>query len=886
MTKRLIMLCLCCFIIQVTKAQGKELLSLSVKNEPLKEILKKIESQCEYRFVYNETIDLSVVKTVSFKDKNLGAALQLVFNNSGIEWKISGKHILLKKTAKKVTISGFVSDLKNKETLIGASVSDKNSQSATMTNDYGYFTFTVPAGTQNLHISYVGYTPVDLPLSLNKDSILKLELEQQNWLKEIVVTPKKVFSPSSGSIEFSMEDIKNTPVPFGETDIIKTLQLLPGVQAGIEGSSGLYVRGGGPDQNLTLLDGVNVYNTSHFYGLFSIFNGDAVKKVTLYKGSFPARFGGRLSSVIDTRMKDGDMRNYHGGFSIGLLSSRFNLEGPILKDKTSFSFSARRSYIDGFLRIADVFTDETVPIIYFYDVNAKLNHKFSDKSRLYFSFYQGKDKMGFNTEDDGGSKTNFEDVDYHWGNTIGSLRWNYVFNNKLFVNTTVAYNNYNLDFKNKVGYKSVNKYQPDQKDYNYEYTTYQYSGIEDWSGNVDFEYLPNNRHHIRFGGGYIYHTFKPEVHGTKQYEQKEGTIIKDVNHSFLSENIKANEASLYIEDEIAITDQWKTNVGIHSSMFEVGGKSYWSVQPRLSLGYEMNDNLSFKTSYTEMNQYIHLLTSSALSQPTDLWVPVTPNLSPLSSRQVTLGAFYDTRKGYNFSIEGFYKTMKNLLEYKDGSSWASPSTTWDRQVESGDGRTYGVELFAQKTTGKLTGWIGYTLAWNDRKFPTINGGKRFPAKYDRRHDVKLNLVYKMNEKFDFSAAWTFASGNNVTLALEEYPTLPGNELEDSRMTNVNYYNGGGYNYTYIPTSKWIEKYGDRNNYRIDPTHHLDLSINYYRKKSPKGRQASWNLTIYNVYNQACPFLVYPGFSDNKGKFVLKRISLLPILPSLTYTYKF
>ncbi len=880
MFKQLITLCLCFLTIQAAKAQREVLLSISVKDRPMKEILKEVEAQSDYTFVYNQTIDLSAVKSIAFENKTLQDALQLLFYNTGIEWKISGKHILLNKSRKKFTVSGFVSDLSNRETLIGATISDGSSGLGTMTNDYGYFSLSVPEGAVSLHISYIGYKSQNISLQLGCDTVIKFELEQYNWLQEVVVTPdNKLFSPSSGSIEFSMEDIKNTPVPFGETDVLKTLQLLPGIQSGVEGSSGLYVRGGGPDQNLTLLDGVNVYNISHFYGLFSIFNGDAVKKVTLYKGSFPARFGGRLSSVVDVRMKDGDMQHYHGSFSIGLLSSRFNLEGPIVKDRTSFSFSARRSYLDGFLRIAGMVTDETVPIVYFYDVNAKLNHRFSDKSRLYLSFYNGLDKMGAKTEKQYNYEYNLDNVDYKWGNTIGSLRWNYIFNNKLFANATIAYNNYNFDFQNTMSYKSKDpgENQGSSRNYGYKYTTYQYSGIEDWSANLDFEYSPVNKHNIRFGGEYIHHLFSPEVHGTRQFEEEDNKIIKNDDNSFLSEKIIGNETSLYIEDEISLTSKWKTNLGVHLSGFGVKGTTYWSLQPRLSLGFEMNRNLSFKTSYTEMSQYIHLLTSSALSQPTDLWVPVTPNLPPMTSRQITLGAYYNTRSGYNFSVEGFYKTMHNLLEYKNGASWANASTSWDKQVESGEGSSYGIELFAQKTMNKLTGWIGYTLARNDRKFPTINEGKRFPAKYDRRHDVKLNLSYKLNEKLDFSAAWTYASGNNVTLALEEYPSLPDWETENPR---------SNYDLAGASGSHWIKRYEDWNNYRMPATHHLDLSINYYRKKSPKGQQASWNLTIYNVYNQTCPFLTYPGYSDTKGKFVLKQISFLPVLPSLTYTYKF
>ncbi|MDR0866246.1 MAG: TonB-dependent receptor, partial [Candidatus Symbiothrix sp.] len=393
------------------------------------------------------------------------------------------------------------------------------------------------------------------------------------------------------------------------------------------------------------------------------------------------------------------------------------------------------------------------------------------------------------------------------------------------------------------------------------------SGINDWTANVDLEFLPNDKHDIRLGGGYIFHTFKPEAHGSTELETLQGDTLSNRRSDYFSENIVGHETSLYAEDEITLSEKWKTNLGVHFSTFSTEGKTYWSLQPRISLGYEVNRKLSFKTSYSEMSQYIHLLESSNLRQPTDLWVPVTPKLPPMFSRQVTLGSFYDTRKGYNFSMEGFYKNMNKLLEYKDGSSWVTATIPWYEQVESGKGRVYGIEFFAQKNQGKLTGWVGYTLAWNDRKFPTINGGKRFPAKYDHRHNVKINTTYKLSEKIDFSAAWTFSSGNTYTLALEKYPAF----LEES----FDLYDNG-----------WIEKYEGRNNFRIPPTHHLDLSMNYYRKKNAKGRQSIWNFTIFNVYNQVCPYYIYPRYDEEKQRNVVVQVSLLPVLPSFSYTYKF
>lgn len=839
---------------------------IQVKDVSLKEIIKQVEKQTGCSFTYNETIDLSQKKSIDIKSPKLIEVLGVVFKETNIEWKLTGRYVILKKKeeekkVRKVTVSGYVTDGKSSETLIGASVSNNNSGYGSFANSYGYYTMQVPTGVIRLKSSYIGYTALEKSFYANKDTIINFQLDMGIELQTITVTNKNIFSPSGSFLEFSESQIKATPAIFGEADVLKSLQFVPGVQSGAEGSAGMYVRGGNIDQNLILLDGIPIYNTGHFYGIVSIFNGDAVKKVSLHKGSFPARFGGRLSSVVDIRLKDGDMHNYHGSFNIGILSSRINFEGPIIKGKTSFSLSARRSYIDAFTRAAKLFTDESIPILYMYDLNAKVNHKFSDRSRLYLSFYNGKDKEGVESKHD---ETNFYSktvIDYKWGNTVGALRWNYIFSNKMFVNTTVAYNRYNFDFKSSEKLK--------EKGFKSYYENFQNSEIKDLSLNADFEYIPDNKHRIRFGSGFIFHRFNPEVHGSKIKEIENGKESTNKSNHFLNNPIVGREALIYIEDEFPVLNRLKANLGLHFSLFNVQGKTYTSLQPRVSLGYELNDKLAVKTSYTKMNQYINLLTSNSLVQPTDLWVPITKQLKPMVAHQYTLGVYYDKGNGYSFSAETFYKQMKNVLEYKDGASWKDTYISWEEQVESGKGWAYGIELFGQKTIGKFTGMAGYTLAWNDRKFETINEGKRFTAKYDQRHNISLTGLYKFSNKVELSASWMYATGNNATLALEEFQPLPEVNVPDGQITRP------------LPTLEQIDK---RNNYRLPATHHLDLNLNYHRSE-----RKMWSFTIYNVYNRANPFMVYPGYSERNGqigKYNLFQYSIFRFVPSISYTYKF
>lgn len=853
-------------LIQHAYPQEKRGVVIRTEATPLKEIMKQVEKQTGYSFTYNETIDLTQRKSVDIKSSNIKEVLQIIFKGTTIDWKLEGRHIILKnkvkeKEIRKITVSGYVTDGKSSETLIGASVANKDSGYGSFTNSYGYYTMQVPAGAIKLRSSYIGYTPLEKNFYANKDTVINFQLDMGIELQPITVTNKNQFSPSSSSLELSHSQIKAVPAILGEADVLKSLQFVPGVQSGAEGSAGMYVRGGNIDQNLILLDGIPIYNTGHFYGIVSIFNGDAVKKVSLHKGSFPARFGGRLSSVVDIRLKDGDMQHYHGSFNIGILSSRINFEGPIIKGKTSFNLSARRSYIDLFTQAAKLFTDESIPVLYMYDLNAKVNHKFSDRSRLYLSFYNGKDKEGIESKRD---ETNFYSksiIDYKWGNTVAALRWNYIFSNKIFVNTTVAYNRYNFDFKSSEKLR--------EKDSNSYYENFQNSKIKDISLNADFEYIPDNKHQVRFGSGFIFHRFNPEVHGSKIREIENGEELINKSNHFLNNPIIGREALVYLEDEFPVFNRLKANLGLHFSLFNVQSKTYTSLQPRISLGYELNDKIAVKASYTKMNQYINLLTSNSLVQPTDLWVPITKQLKPMVAHQYTLGVYYDKGEGYNFSVETFYKQMKNVLEYKDGASWKDTYISWEEQVESGKGWAYGIELFGQKTIGKFTGMAGYTLAWNDRKFETINEGKRFSAKYDQRHNISLTGLYKLNNKIELSASWVYATGNNATLALEEFQPLPDVSVPDGQVTRP------------LPSLEQVDK---RNNYRLPATHHLDLNLNYHRSE-----KTMWSFTIYNVYNRANPFMVYPGYSERNGqvgKYNLFQYSIFRFVPSISYTYKF
>lgn len=894
--------------------------SLDMKNVAIDEILREIERQASIRFSYESSLTSGIgKKTIKVENAALSVCLDHLFAGSSIEYKISGNYVILKKKEKLITISGYIYDASSMETLIGAGVYDYNSQKGTLSNNYGFYSFSLPQGSEvNLRVSYVGYQSRESNIVLTKDTIINQLLIASIALKEVVIEGTReslsnIRNTQLGMMSFSPDVVKNVPAILGEVDMLKVIQQTPGVVVGVEGFSGLHVRGGNKDENLFLVDGNPLYDVNHLAGFVSTFNPDAIKNTDFYKGSFPARYSGRLSSVIDVRIKDGDMQNYHGSFTIGLISAKAQLEGPIIKNKTSFNISARRTYLD--LLAAPVLyyfnkdsksqfgEDKTTAGYYFYDLNAKINHKFSDRSRIYLSVYNGRDAAK------GGSKgiwdsytydqetiqpeeyqyTSYDEflLKWKWGNFLTSFNWNYIFNNKLFGNASLIYTRYGSDIDQLNADKDYNKYTDSVLYDNYIGMKYK-SSIQDWGYRMDFDYIPAPNHYIKFGSTYLYHIFCPEESGLRS-RSFSTEINQQDTMSFINNRMYVHELAAYIEDDIDITSKLKVNVGLNYSIFKVKNKAYGGLQPRFSARYLFNDQFSAKVSYALMNQYVHLLSASYISLPSDLWVPVTDDIKPMQSQQVSAGLYYNLKKEWDFSIEGYYKYMDNLIEYKDGASLFSATDDWQKRVAIGNGRAYGVELMVQRKVGKTTGWLGYTLSWTDRQFPggEINMGERYFAKYDSRHKINLVLNHKLSEKMDVNLSWTYYTGTRMTLPLEDY------DASDPIFgQNGNNYNGS-YSNSYEDMNPYIEK---RYNYKLGDYHRLDLGFNFYRPKK-NGRMGIWSVGIYNAYCRLNPFIVRPvaemeyDYDENgshpKGfRSGLEKITIFPFIPSISYTYKF
>ena len=791
----------------------------------------------------------------------------------------------------KHTISGYVLDQETGESLIGVNVIWKDKFQGTTTNTFGFYSITLPEGSVNIDFSYIGYNIESKTIALNKDITLNVELSSSaHNIKEVTVLGEEtvVERTQSSIVEVPVEQIKNIPALLGEVDVMKAIQLLPGVQSGGEGTSGFYVRGGGPDQNLILLDGVPVYNASHLFGFFSVFNADAIKNVRLTKGGFPSRFGGRLSSVLEIDMKEGNMKEFQGEGSIGLISSKLSLEGPILKDKTSFIVSARRTYIDILAQPFIKSSNDGNPAgYYFYDLNAKLNHKLSDNDRLYLSMYSGKDRFylsenSSSKNDKSSDENNFSYRDrsefgLQWGNLTSALRWNHLFSNKLFANTTLTYTKYKFqtDFMNSAAQTFQNTSSKDSIQFTY------FSGIEDVGAKIDFDYLPNPNHYVRFGVNYIYHSFYPGA--INFYERNfhidslQNQTISTLDTSFVFSNELYNHDSFFfIEDDIKINDRLKINAGIHLAYFNTNGVAYTDIQPRLSSRYVISKDWSVKASYAQMQQHIHLLSNTSVGLPIDIWVPSTDTIPPQQSSQMACSINHNFRNGlFEISLEGYYKTMEDLISLKPGTDIIS-FQDWREKIEiAGQGRSYGLELFLQKKKGKTTGWIGYTLSYSERKFENINFGNWYPYKYDRRHDVSVVASHKFNDNFDIGFTWVYGTGNNIT-------------LETARLPSINL--AGNINGIDDHSINEIQYFPSRNNYRMTAYHRLDLGLNFHKQK--KWGERTWSIGAYNVYNRKNPFFIRiddeSTVINNQlvNNRVAKQISLFPIIPSITYKFKF
>lgn len=773
---------------------------------------------------------------------------------------------------RRYTIHGTITDAGSSEQLISAVIFETKSLQGTNSNNFGFYSLSLIEGEVSIQYQYVGYEPVKLQFNLHSDTLINIGLRSGLQLEQVVITSNKEEkidrSTRMSTIDVPIAQIKKVPALFGEVDVLKVLQLLPGVSGGTEGTSGLYVRGGSPDQNLILLDGVPVYNVSHVGGIFSTFNSDALKNVTLTKGGFPARYGGRLSSVLEINMKEGNMNEFHGEGGIGAISSRLTLEGPIVKDKASFMISGRRTYLDVLANLiiqSDPETRDEIGYLalFFHDLNAKVNWKVNPKHRLYLSCYNGKDKFGLSYKDEFGSSSTETNGNINWGNITTALRWNYAIRPNLFANTTLTYSRYQFNLLNKY----TSKIGSTTESFGAKY----YSGINDLAGRIDFDYTPIPKHAIKFGIHSIRHQYNPGALAVK-FESKENNqpIGSQLDTLLGNASTYSNESSIYFEDDIRF-GSLGINAGLHASNFNVKTKNYFSLQPRFSARYLLANDYTIKASFATMAQYINLLTNEGIGLPTDLWVPSTRNIRPQQSWQIATGIVKVFQEEYETSIECFYKKMNDVISYKEGANFFGIGSNWEEKITQGKGEVYGSEFFVQKKKGKLNGWVGYTLSWNNRTFAELNGGKTYRFKFDRRHDIEIVGNYQLTKRWSISGSWQYATGNSVTLPVIKYRS-------PSRYALGEFYG-----------STEVNIYGSKNAYSMPSYHRLDLSFEWRKKK--KRFESAWNIGIYNAYNHANPFFITTDIEkDNSSptgfKSVFKQISLLPFLPNASYLFKF
>lgn len=767
------------------------------------------------------------------------------------------------RTSERFTISGYIKEAVSGESLIGVNLYLSDRKSGTVTNNYGFYSITLVASDSvELIASYVGFNTERISLILRKDIELNIELQPRMLLDEVTVSAERPERESESvkmsTVKLQASQIKEIPSLLGEKDVLKVLQLMPGIQKGSEGSSGLYVRGGGPDQNLIILDDAIVYNANHLFGFFSLFNGNALKSVELTKGGFPARYGGRLSSVLEMNMKEGNKEEWHGEGGIGLISSNITIEGPLKKNKSSILVSGRRTYADLILRPLFALAGEDNTGYYFYDFNAKVNYDFGRRNKLYLSGYFGKDKFYIKNKSAGYK----EDIGFLWGNSTATLRWNHLYSSKVFSNTSLVFSNYSFGIYDK--YKVVEE----NKDFYAEY----YSGIRDFTLKHDIDFNPNPNHSIKAGLIAIFHRFNP--HAYVELDIPNQMSLRNITY------INGIESGIYAEDTWQPLDILKINAGLRYSYFIADKKRYHFPEPRLSVAWRLNPELAVKGSYASMSQYIHLLTNTGISLPTDLWVPATDRVRPQKSRQVAAGLVKDfTAKDIAISLEGYYKKMDDVIGYREGASFleiGEPSEVadikWEDNVTTGQSWAYGLEFLIQKKKGKLTGWIGYTLSWTQMQFDSLNFGRKFFARYDRRHDISIVALYKLSEKINFSGTWVYGTGNAVTLPLSEYPAY--------------YHNFRGIN-DYFPKS-WFSanEFGEKNNFRMNPYHRLDIGVQFHKKK--QWGERIWEISVYNTYCRFNPFFYYSEKEtvNNKDYGVLRQASLFPVIPSITYSFKF
>lgn len=769
-------------------------------------------------------------------------------------------------------ISGFVKDSANGESLIGATIMVKETKTGTSTNEYGFFALNIAEGQYTLVVSYIGFRTKEIKLNLKGNTKINFSLSDAVLeTKEVVITSdrtdRNVKSTEMSRLEITGDKIKELPVIMGEPDVLKAITLLPGIKSGGEASTGFYVRGGGPDQNLVLMDEGVIYNPSHLLGFLSVFNTDAIRNVEIIKGGMPAQYGGRLSSILNVSMKEGNNQKYQVIGGVGLIASRLSFEGPIKKGKGSFIVSGRRTYIDAIVRpfLADSLSSNGY---YFYDFNAKANYVFSDKDRIFISGYIGRDIFTFTSP----RNTDFK-VSIGWGNAMASFRWNHVFSNKIFSNLSVVYNKYDL----------TNKFEFGQNDFKVEFNAS--SGISDWNVKYDFQHMVGAKHKLRYGAHYTYHTFQPGIANGQA-----GTT----NISEKIANQYAHEGAIYLQDEWQINNRLTVNAGLRYVGFNMVGPYtqyafndenirtgiekewkanasiafYHGAEPRIAATYLLNSESSIKASFTQTYQFLHLATTSGAAFPADLWIPSSGKVKPQLAYQAAIGYFRNFKNNeYESSVEAYYKPMYNQIEFKPGTRLFF-NQNLESSVIPGQGLSYGVEFFLKKKFGKTTGWIGYTWSRTTRQFDELNNGDPFFYRYDRTHDISFVLTQELSKKWTMNFVFVFGTGNAVTLPTSRMPFRIGFNTQTGE-----------------PIFEFIDLYDKINDYRLPAYHRADIAFTYTHKKT-KRWESAWNFSIYNVYNRANPFFIYFLPDIEKQEVKAYMVYLFPILPSVAWNFKF
>lgn len=867
---------ICCLQFIFFNGFSQDKVSLNLEKTPLKTIINQIEEQTSYTFIYNnDIIDEFKQLDISVANKDISLTLNKLFYNSSLKYTVKDKHIILSSNKNQqknsYTISGTIKDIANGETLFGASVYFKNTSIGVLSNEYGFYSITAPKGTYTLVISYMGYDDIIQEIILDKHQKINFEItETENQLGEIILIAEEseqvnIKKPQMSVSKMNITTIKQIPTVLGEIDIIKSIQMLPGVTNNGEGSSGFNVRGGAADQNLILLDEAIIYNSSHLFGFFSVFNADAIKDIKLYKGNIPSQFGGRVSSVLDIRQKDGNRKNFTITGGIGTVSSRLALEGPVFNDKGSFLIAGRGSYAHLFLKLSENLKDNSA---YFYDLNLKSNYEINENNKLFLSGYFGRDVFEFS-----------DSFKSSYGNLSGNLRWNHIFSDKIFSNLSLIYSKY--DYLLSI----------DESEFDW------IAKINNYNVKYDFKYYANDKFQFDFGLSGIYYNFNPgEINPTSENSP--------VNHLKLDQK-RAFESGAYISIEHKITNKFTALYGFRYSAFSrLGGqpitiyendlpvvynsnlgiyqrgtaideidyeksesiKTFGNFEPRLGLSYQLNKSSSVKIGYSRVAQYIHLLSNTTSVTPLDVWTPSGTYIKPQLSDQYVIGYF---KSFYNNSlsleIETYYKTVDNRIDYIDGSDLIGNNHI-ETEILNGESRAYGLEFLLRKSKGQFTGLLAYTLSKSEQRTlggaaggPGINNGDWYYTSYDRTHDVSLTGSYQFNTKWSFSSSFIFQTGRPVT-----YPN-------------------GQYQYEEMS----IATYSDRNSDRLTSYNRLDISATYKPKKNQSKRwNSEWVFGIYNVYNRKNAASI--SFSQNRetGANEATRTAIFGIVPSVTYNFKF